>query len=164
MKIVKNIFVIIFFFIISSCSTVSKLQGNKYTYKSKQRTLELVFIDGATCVLKNTFHCPDVEEKYRIISTECTYTKKGDTIFISNKNLNHHSGQYIEIPPQNSKRCEFLNDKRREKIFSIGPNYASDYEKHGVVPNITTDTLYIIKNKIVLFKKSENRSIGFIFK
>ena len=86
MKTVKSIFVMILFFIISSCSTVSKLQGNKYTYKSKQRTLELVFTDGATCVLKNTFHCPDVEEKYRIISTECNYTKKGDTIFISNKN------------------------------------------------------------------------------
>jgi len=154
----------ILFFIISSCSTVSKLRGNKYTYKSKQRILELIFTDQTTCVLKNTFHCPDIEEKYRIISTECNYTQKGDTIFLCNKNLNYHNGLYIEIPPQNSEKCEFLNEKSREKKFTIGPNYATDYEKYGVVPNITTDTLYIIKNKIVLFKKSENRSIGFIFK
>ncbi|WP_353165344.1 hypothetical protein [Empedobacter brevis] len=164
MKTVKSIFVMTLFFIISSCSTVSKLQGNKYTYKSKQRTLELVFTDEVTCILKNTFHCPDVEEKYRIISTECNYTKKGDTIFLSNKNLSYHSDLYIEIPSQNSEKCQFLNEKSREKKFSIGPSYATDYEKYGIVPNITTDTLYIIKNKIVLFKKNQNRSIGFIFK
>lgn len=152
------------FFIIFSCSTVSKLQGNKYTYKSKQRTLELTFVDESTCILKNTFHCPDIEEKYRIINTECNYTKKGDTIFISNKNLNHHNGLYIEIPPQNSEKCEFLNEKNREEKFSIGARYATDYEKYGIVPNITSDTLYVIKNKIVLYKKGKNRSIGFIFK
>lgn len=161
---VKSIFVMILFFIISSCNTVSKLQGNKYTYNSKQRTLELAFVDGATCVLKNTFHCPDVEEKYRIISTECNYTKKGDTIFISNKNLNDHNSLYVEIPPQNSERCKFLNEESREKKFSIGASYATDYEKCGIVPIITSDTLYIIKNKIVLYKKGKDRSIGFIFK
>lgn len=154
----------ILFFIISSCNTVSNLSGNKYTYKSKLRTLELMFIDESTCILKNTFHCSDIEEKYRIINIECNYTKKGDTIYINNKNPNYNNSLYIEIPPQNSNKCEFLNEKSREKKFSIGASYATDYEKYGIVPNITIDTLYIIKNKFVLYKKGESRSVGFIFK
>ncbi len=154
----------IFFFIISSCGTISKLSGNKYTYKSKQRTLELAFIDKSTCVLKNIFHCPDIDEEYKIISIECNYIQKGDTIFLNNKDSKNKNSLYIEIPPQKSDKCEFLNEKSREKQFSIGPNYASDYEKYGIIPNITTDTLYIIKNKIVLYKKGKNRTIGFIFK
>jgi hypothetical protein len=164
MKTVKNIFVMILFFIISSCSKVSKLSGNKYGYKSKQRTLELIFVDNSDCILRNTFRCPDIDEKYRVINIECNYTQKGDTIFLSNKNLNYQNDIYIEIPPQNSNKCEFLHEKNREKKFTIGASYATDYEKYGIVPNITSDTLYIYKNKIVFYKKDKNRSVGFIFR
>ncbi len=152
------------FLIISSCGIISKLSGNKYAYKSKQRTLELIFVDDSSCILRNTFHCSDIEEKYRVINIECNYTQNGDTIFLTNKNLNSHDGRYIEIPPQNSNKCEFLNEKSRQKRFTIGASYATDYEKYGIVPNITSDTLYIVKNKIVFYRKVENRSIGFIFK
>ncbi|MFD2970117.1 hypothetical protein [Sphingobacterium bambusae] len=84
---------------------------------------------------------------------------------MTNRNPTKDSGLYMEMPAQESKRCSFLNkESRRQPKFTVGPKYATDFEKYGLIPNITNDTLKIIGNKILFFKKGEDRSIGFVFK
>lgn len=157
--------IIIFLLSISvSCASIKELSNNKYVYKSKNRILELKFIDSTTCILKNSFKCPDIDPSFKDIIIECSYLRKGDYIFLDRKKVDNSERLYIDIPPQNSNKCDFLNIEKRERTFSVGPSYQTDYEKYGLVPNINQDTLYIVKNKIVLFKKNKSRSIGFVFK
>jgi len=151
-------------FIVFSCTSIKKLPNNKYVYKSKKRTLELYFRDSSTCVLKNTFKCSDINPNFKNIITECNYLRKGDTIFLNRKNTSNTESLYLFIPPQKSKKCDFLNKEKRERVFSIGPSYATDYEKYGLVPNINQDTLYIINNRIFFYKQVKRQGIGFMFK
>jgi hypothetical protein len=163
-KLQLKIIVITLLLVVVSCASIKELPKNKYVYKSKNRTLEMYFKDSSTCVLKNTFECPDIDPNFKNITIECNYLRKGDTIFLNSKNLNNSGNLYLDIPPQESINCDFLNKEKRHRASSVAPSYATDYDKYGLVPNINQDTLYIIKNKIVLFKKNKNRSIGFIFK
>lgn len=163
-KIQLKITAITLVFIVVSCASIKELPNNKFVYKSKSRTLEVYFKDSTTCILKNTFECPDVDPNFKNITIDCNYLRKGDTIFLSNKKPNNNESLYLDIPPQESNKCDFLNKEKRERVFSIGPSYATDYDKYGLVPNINQDTLYIVKNKVVLFKKNKIQSIGFVFK
>jgi hypothetical protein len=131
--------------------------------------LELKFVNDSICTLTNLFYCPDIETEYQIIVQEFTYNRNGESIYVRNKNPKYGNDLYIEIPVQNSSVCDFLNENKRKmldrtKVIYIGPNYSSDYEKHGRVPNITTDTLILMKNHIFYYKKTINGSFGFIFK
>ncbi len=85
-------------------------------------------------------------------------------IYIKNLEPKYDNGIHIEIPPQNCKVCDFLSESKKEIPFRIGPRYITDYEKYGRVPNVTTDTLRIVRNKIFYYKKKDREGIGFIFK
>jgi len=130
-------------------NTILELSGNTFTYKSKRRKLELKFVNDSICTLANIFNCPDIEAEYKIIVQKCKYTKKGDDIYLINQELRFGDKSYIEIPPQISSICDFLNEKNRKHTFYIGPNYATNFEKYGVIPNIAIDTLRIMQNKII---------------
>jgi len=149
---------------IFSCATIKDLPNNKYVYKSNNRTLELFFKDDKTCILTNVFECSDIESKYKEIEIICDYIRDGNKIFLTGRQHNYKGDLYINIPPQKSTKCNFLSDKSRERHSVVGPSYATEYEKNGLVPNIKKDTMHIIKDKIILYKENENQSIGFIFK
>jgi len=146
-------------------NTTHKLSGKKFVYKSKNRKLELMFVNDSICTLTNIFDCTDIEDEYKIIVQECIYIKEGNYIYLKNKELKSANGSsYIEIPPQNSKLCAFLCGENRKRPFYVGPYSATAYEKYGIIPNITTDTLRIVNNRIVLYKEYYRGSPGFIFK
>ncbi len=164
MKKIELRIIVIGLLFVASCGSIKELPNNEYTYKSKNRTLELHFTDDKTCILKNTFECSDIDPNFKNITIECNYTRKGDTIFLNRKGSNYDTSLYIDIPPQESNECSYLSKKSRERNSKVSPTYATDYEKYGLVPNVVQDTLYIVKNKIVYFKKNKNQSIGFVFK
>lgn len=154
-----------FFFLVTlSCNTALKLEGNRFIYKSKKRRLQFTFKNDSLCILKNVFYCPDIDPAFKVINIDCSYIKKGDTVFLKNLNPKQAGDLYLYIPPQKSNCCKFLNKENRQRTFSIGPNYHTDYEEYGLVPNITNDTLFIVKKKIYFFKRNQRESIGFIFK
>ena len=150
-----------------SCNNIKKVTGHSFEYISKNRKLELIFDSNSNCELRNTFNCRDLPPNVRKISINCTYKQMHDTICLKNIACNNDplckKTLTIEIPPQINQSCFFLSDESRKKKFIIGPNYESDYEKYGMIPNIGLDTLYIVKNKIVLYKKDSSGSVGFIF-
>jgi hypothetical protein len=122
------------------------LSGKKFVFKSKRRTLELKFVNDSIATLTNIFHCPDIEPEYKIIVQQCKYTHIGNEIYLKNEDPKFGDRLYIEIPPQNSNICDFLNENKRQHP-SFAPNYATDYEKYGIVLNITIDTIHIFENK-----------------
>jgi len=154
--------------ILAGCSSIGSLSGKSYKYKSKRRILELKFENDSLCTLENTFKCKDLKPELQKILIKCKYNRINDTIFIQNIEFDDGNVNYdiaINVPTQENSKCKFLNEKNRRKgEFQIGPSYQTQYEKHGLVPNIDLDTLYIVKNHILLLKQNERRSIGFIFK
>ena len=163
----KNLKGLGFFILMFSCNTIKKLEGTSYKYESKKRTLELSFESDSICKIENFFHCNDIIPSIRKKIIICYYQRKGDTIYLKNIDCESDTCKKeltISIPPQESKKCVFLNKNSRQNHITFGPNYATDYEKYGLVPNIDIDTLYIIKNRIMLYKKDSIGNVGFIFK
>lgn len=147
---------------VSYHNTISELTGKIFTYKNKNRKLELEFINDSICNLANIFDCPDIEQEYKIIVQECAYSKKGDDIYLKSKESKFGNSAFIEIPAQNSDICGFLNERNKKRPSTYS---TTEYEQHGLIPNITTDTLHIIDDKIVLYRVYNNRSnINFVFK
>ncbi len=144
MKIIPLI--IIAFLSICSCVSVLELSGNKYKYKSKNRVLELYFKDDSICTLENTFKCSDIDSIFKNIVIECNYTRVGNTVFLERIGVGNKGELYIDIPPQESSKCDFLNKEKRERSL-LSPAYATSYDRYGLVPNINRDTLFIIKNQ-----------------
>ena len=143
------------------------ISNNTFKYKSKRRAMQLVFENDTICRLVNIFHCNDIDSEVKKLTTTCTYRRNGDTIFVRNINCKSDDCNYDlmwDIPIQESKKCGFLNLANRSSEKNIGPNYLTDYQKYGIVPNIDIDTLYIIKNKIFLNKQNEEMRISFLFK
>jgi hypothetical protein len=154
-------------FILGACHSTKELNGKTFRYESQKRTLAVIFNSDSTCVLKNTFHCNDVSKDVKEIMISCTYRRVDDIIYIRNVNCSDDNCKYdltVPIPPQESEQCGFLSDDARKSRMTIGPNYPTAYEKLGSVPNVDIDTLWIIKNRIVLSKKDSRRNIGFVFK
>jgi len=150
-----------------SCSTIKNIGGNTYKYKSEKRTLELSFENGSICRLKNTFFCMDIAPNVREITIICNYKRNGDTIFLRNIDCNSDTCKKaltISIPPQESSECFFLSSSSRKRNTTFAPDYATEYEKYGLIPNIDIDTLYVVKNKIILYKRDSLTNVGFIFK
>lgn len=158
---------LLFFFVIASCSVTKNLGGRTFNYKSKKRTLQLIFDNDSICRLKNTFHCNDIDLDIKELITTCKYKRVNDRIYLTNIDCKSDSCEYdliINIPIQNSKECDFLNKEYRTHKNTIGPNYTTEFKKYGSIPQIDIDTLYIQKNKILLYKQKGKESIGFIFK
>lgn len=150
-----------------SCSVTMNLGGKTYKYRSKKRTLQLVFVNDSICKFKNTFHCEDIDQSIKELVAVCKYERVNDRIYLQNIDCKNDSCEYdltVDIPVQNSSDCDFLNAEHRNRKSTIGPNYSTDYRKYGSVPMIDIDTLYIQKNRIVLIKKNEKESVGFVFK
>jgi hypothetical protein len=153
--------------ILIACNATKELGCKAFKYKSKKRSLELIFDNDSICRLKNTFYCTDIDLNIRELTTVCRYKRINDTLYLQNINCKKDSCNYdltVSIPPQQSKQCPFLNENERKRGMSFGPNYSTDYQKYGLVPNIDIDTLYVVKNKIILYKQDMKTSIGFIFK
>ena len=141
------------------------LSKKKFIYESKRRRLELKFVNDSICTLTNTFNCPSIEPKYKVIVQKCLYTRIDNDIYLENKDSMFGNSSYIEIPPQNSNVCYFLNENnRRTKQIYIGPNYATGYEKYGIIPNITNDTLRIVNNEIIFPKKYADSRVIFVLR
>lgn len=165
MKVYKKILVhSILSFVFISCGSSVNLINKKFSYKSQNRTLELSFKDSANCSITNTFNCSDIEEQYKITKIECEYKRIGNNILIINKKASNNKGLYIPIPNQVSKECFFLNQISKERNIKTSPSYSTDFEKYGIIPNITNDTLKIVNKKIIYYKKNDYQSIGFVFK
>lgn len=164
-KILIILWVIPFVF---SCLSVKNLKHKKFIYKSKNRELSLTFSGDSMCVIKNTFFCNKIDDKFREIKINATYKKQGNKIIIKNINCKNNNCIYpptMEIPIQENSDCLFLNNEgRKSKIIFDGRTYQSNYYKYGLVPNIDIDTMYIVKRKIIFVKKIKNGSFGFIFK
>ena len=160
----KIVLVVIFAVIIYSCGTITKLSGKKFVYKSEQRKLELKFVNDSICTLTNIFDCPDIEQEYKIIVQECTYTKEGNKIYLKNKELKYGDSLYIQIPSQNSNVCDFLNENGKAKQNYNRAEYLLYYKENVIIPNITINTLYITNNKILFVKNYDRGSFGFVFK
>jgi len=153
--------------ILISCNSTKELGGKSFKYKSKKRTLELIFDNDSICRLRNTFYCNDIDINVKELTIISRYKRIKDTLYLRNINCKQDSckyGLFIPIPPQDCKQCSFLNEKSRAHPITFGPNYSTDYQKYGLVPNIDIDTLHVIKNKILLYKHDAKTSIGFIFK
>ncbi len=97
--------------------------------------LELIFWNDTICSFKHTFFCDNIDEKYRVIEQKCRYFKKDSMIIVENLQPSGSEELYIEIPIQNSKKCNFLSENSRmsQSYYAFG----------RTVPNITVDTLYI---------------------
>jgi hypothetical protein len=148
---------------------ISLASDGLFVYRSKKRKLELKFINDSVCTLVNTFYCSCLSEKYRVITQVCKYSQRDNLILLRNEESKYGDGTYIELPSQKCNDCPFLNQGQLKSSFYIGPKYVSDFEKYGLVPNLTKDTLLIInKNKIIYHKDlkneaSQNDHINFIF-
>lgn len=152
--------------LIVSCRITEDLVNKSFAYKSKKRTLELVFDSDSTCRLINTFHCSDIDLEIKELTTYCSYKRIKDRVFLRNLDCKTDTcayDLYMDIPLQNSVECDFLNEKSRiQQTFN--PNFSTEYKKKGAYPLIDIDTLQVLKNKIVLYKQNGVESIGFIFK
>ncbi|MHC1705785.1 MAG: hypothetical protein AB9846_17925 [Tenuifilaceae bacterium] len=165
MKVVFKLVLLSLVFV--SCSISKDIINCTFKYKSKKRTLQLVFVNDTVCRLENIFHCNDINSDIKEITAICAYRRNGDTIILKNINCESSDcnyGLFREIPPQESKECDFLNSEKRGKRVTVGPNYLTDYQKYGLVPSIDIDTLYVIKNKIFFNKQNKEMSVSFIFK
>ena len=150
-----------------SCNTSKELAGKSFKYNSKKRTLELIFDNDSLCKLKNTFYCKDIDINIKELTIFCKYKRINDTLYLININCKQDTCKYdliVPIPPQHCKQCSFLNEEHRTHPITYGPNYSSDYQKYGLIPNIDIDTLYLVKNKILLYKHDSKMSIGFVFR
>jgi len=153
--------------ILGACHSTKELSGKTFKYESQRRTLAVIFESDSTCTVKNVFHCTDLNPTFKEISINCTYKRMNNIIYLRNVNCTDDNCKHdltIPIPPQESEHCGFLSEDARKLRSTMGPNYTTAYEKFGIVPDIDVDTLQIVKNKIVLFKKGTNRNVGFIFK
>src|SRR4030042_2897287 len=119
------------------------------------------------CRFINTFHCKEINSEFKEITITCRYTKLDDLIILKNMECKSDSCVYeyiIKIPPQNSKKCSFLNEESRKgpSGIVIGPSYMTDYERYGFIPNIDIDTLYVVKNRLIMIKEDscKSRTIG----
>jgi len=150
-----------------SCNTTKDLTHKTFSYQSKRRTLQLTFKNDSICTFKNIFHCNDIDKGIKELVITCKYKRVHDTIYLKNIECKSDSCNYsltADIPIQNCKQCSFLNKENRSRVFTIGPSYITEYQKHGLIPNIDIDTLYVIKNKILLSKHDERMSVLFVFK
>lgn len=153
-------------FVCMACHPVKELTDRTYKFESNKRTLSITFNDDSTCVLQNTFHCSDIDANVREIAIRCRFQQVGDRIYLRNLDCQDDNCRHnltVDIPPQQSSKCDFLSDNSRRSV-PFSPKYNSQYEKFGLVPDIDIDTLYIIKNKIILTKAESGKSVGFIFK
>jgi len=105
---------------------------------------------------------------YKEITIICRYEKVDKMLILKNidcKSDSCNKSFTIDIPPQTSNQCDFLNEDKRNRVFTVGPSYPTAYEKYGLVPNIDIDTVFIVKNKLLFIKNKQNwGNIGFIFK
>jgi hypothetical protein len=150
-----------------SCNTINNLKGNSYTYKSYKRTLILSFYNDSTCSLKNIFNCRDLDLRLRETTITARYNKIGDTLYLKNVDCKSDACSKpltVSYPLTENKDCFFLSANSKKRNAKFGPNYKSEFEKFAIVPNIDIDTLYIIKNKLILYKREGQQNIGFIFK
>ena len=166
MRRIYIVFITLLLFV--SCNVTKDLVGDVYSYKSKRRTLQLIFDNDSICRIKNIFHCKDIDEEIKEITTVCEYIRVEDTIYLKNIDCEHDTceyGLFMDIPFQNSKKCYFLNEEhRRARALRVGPSYKGEYRKYGIIPKIDVDTLYILKNEILFYKQSNWESVGFFFK
>lgn len=150
------------------CSSAKRVSGSKFIYKSLNRELVLSFDNDSLCSLTNTFHCDDIDNKYKEIVVKAFYERRQDIIILKNVSCVKEDCKYssnIDIPIQQSIKCSFLDsDGRTKKEVFDGRTYQSDYYKFGLVPNIDIDTLYIHNNEVTLIKKIDRGNFGFVFK
>lgn len=151
-----------------ACGSLDNLNGQHFVSQSNKRKLTLTFTSDSTCMIKNIFYCDGIDQQYRQISINLNFKKSGNKIIVRNVNCDNDSCIYppiIEIPIQTNSDCSFLNaDGRKRKNLFDGRSFQSAYERYGLIPNIDIDTMYIVKRKILLTKKTKSGSIGFIFK
>lgn len=146
----------------------NKISSKNYSYRSLNRELLLSFENDSLCSIKNVFYCDDIADMYKETIIKATYKRKSNMFIITNLTCKSSSCEYfpnMDIPSLQSSKCIFLNkENRTEKAIYDGRTFQSDYRKYGLIPNIDIDTLYIIKDEIILVKKIDRGSFGFIFK
>jgi hypothetical protein len=152
--------------LVSACS-IKVISGKTFNAKTKNRIAQLKFDNDSTCHFINTFLCNDIDPKIKQIIITCRYKRQDNLILLRNMECKSDSCNFaftIDIPIQESKKCNFLNNESRKVLNSAGPNYLNTYEEFGFVPNIDIDTVYIVRNRLIFVKQNAYRSIGLIMK
>jgi len=169
MKLINLSYIIILMvFSCTSCNVTKDLTGRTFSYHLKHRRIQLIFDNDSICRYVNTFQCNDIEPKYKKISIECRYRRVDQMLILKNIDCASDSckkSNLIDIPPQESTKCFYLNDVKRNSGLSIGPSYVTDRQRYGLVPNIDIDTFYISKSHLIFIKPIyEGAYLTLIFK
>ena len=138
-------------------SKIRSLKGKTFEYKNKTSILRLNFVNDTLLYLTHTFRCQCLDPEVKEIKQVCTYKVSDDSLFVKNilcKTEPCIFESNFNIPIQDCSKCWFLSAKAREQVTAIymGPHIYTDYEKHGIVPQIDVDTFYIVNNRIFIIK------------
>ena len=125
-------------------------------YYKKIKKFELIFVNDTICLFRNTFFCNDIAAEYRIIEQKCSYIKQDSMLIVSNLQSKYGNGWYIDIPVQESKKCDFLSESGHRLMLGVG----TFYNLYGKVPNIKNDTLYYSKweKDMIIFNKYDRET------
>ncbi len=153
-------FLLVIIIIASSfyCSS-NKIIGNEYIAKSENRQLDIKIIDNRNLEIRNKLYCSNVPEEFKVISYKKEYKLSKNKIIIIEPN------DELQFPYFNNSDCYFLSEsyrnKENERAFD-GKLIIKNKKEFYTIEKI--DTLKIIKNHLLFYKKTENRSFGYLFK
>jgi hypothetical protein len=163
-KIYLSLFLLLLYGIFISCSSQNKFKdrdaliGKRFTSKTENRKLVIEIVDAENLKIINEFDCENIDEKFRKVVFEKKYHRSGKSIILNDSIFN------FKLPYFDSSNCEFLSEKYRtqknERSFDgrlIVLNRKELYSMWNI------DTLKIVENKLIYFKRNSLGSHGFMF-
>lgn len=156
-----NLILALFTFCFLGCKVQnSEFDTHKiYTYKGNNREISINFIDNQYLIIKNTFHCTNMDIEYQEFSIKKKYNITKKKVMISEKSKNDS----VILPYFESNNCFFLTKEYRTGIKKRidGATFYPDRSLY-IIPNI--DFLIINNNDLIYYYKDHIGSTGFIFK
>ena len=152
-------FLIFIIIIASSFSCNSKkIIGNEYIAESESRQLSIKIIDKKNLEIINNLYCSNIPDEIKVITYKKEYKLSKNKIVIIEPN------NELQFPYSNNSDCYFLSESYREqkneRLYD-GRLILKNKKEFYTIEKI--DTLKIIKNRLLFYKKSENGSIRYLF-
>jgi hypothetical protein len=160
-KIMSKVNFLIFIIIIASSFSCNskKIIGNEYITQSESRQLSIKIIDNKNLEIINNLYCSNIPDEIKVITYKKEYQLSKNKIVIIEPNSE------LQFPYSNNSDCYFLSESYREqkneRLYD-GRLILKNKKELYTIEKI--DTLKIIKNHLLFYKKSENGSIGYLFK